>query len=105
MTIHLDIPEDIAQYLTADGKDISRVALELMLAEAYREEKLTNEQIRRLLGFQTRMELDGFLKEHQVWLEYTMEDFEREAGIIENLQQKRKDELAREAAQEHRRAG
>ena len=104
MTIHFDIPEDIAQHLSANGKDIARVAFELMVAEAYREEILTHEEVRRAMGYQTPMEVDGFLKEHQVGLEYTMEDFDREAEISQQLWKKRQEELAREA-QEHRRAG
>jgi hypothetical protein len=50
----------------------------IALNEAYRERKLSTAQLRRLLGFETRYELDGFLKAHQVWLEYTAEDLERD---------------------------
>jgi len=33
-----------------------------------------------MLGFQTRREVDGFLKEHGVNLEYTVEGLDREAA-------------------------
>ena len=46
--------------------------------EAYRERKLSTAQLRRLLGFETGYELDGFLKTHQVWLEYRLEDLKRD---------------------------
>ena len=36
--------------------------------------------MRRLRGYQTRMEVDGFLKEHGAYLEYTEEDLEIEGG-------------------------
>jgi len=47
-------------------------------AEAYRERKLSTAELRRLPGYQTRMEVDGFLKDHGVELEYTLEDLERD---------------------------
>jgi Uncharacterised protein family (UPF0175) len=103
MTIHFDIPDDVAQNLAADGRDISRAALEAFGVEEYRAGRLTQSQLRRLLGYETRMEVDGFLKEHQVWLEYTMEDLERESQIGDQLWNRRQEELAQEA--EIRRAG
>ena len=36
-----------------------------------------------MLGFETRYELDGFLKERGVFLAYTMEDVRREFADIE----------------------
>jgi len=42
---------------------------------------LTEAQLRQLLGFQTRDALDGFLKSHEVWLNYTKEDLERERAL------------------------
>jgi len=105
MTIHVNLPEDIAQRLRAHGKDLSQVTLELMVAEAYREEILTHEEVRQVMGYQTPMEVDSFLKQHQVWLEYTVEDFEREVEASRQRREKRRQELAREAAQQHRRIG
>ena len=104
MTIQLNIPDDIAAVLAAKGEDdLSRAALEALALEGYRSRKLTQAQVRRLLGYETRMEVDGFLKEHRVYLEYTVEDLEREAAISDRLWAKRQEELARE--QQHRRVG
>jgi hypothetical protein len=30
------------------------------------------------LGFASRYELDGFLKQHEVWLDYTWQDLEQD---------------------------
>jgi Uncharacterised protein family (UPF0175) len=46
-----------------------------MAVEAYRAHHLTGSQFRRLLGSVSRYELDAFLKERGVWLEYTLKDF------------------------------
>jgi hypothetical protein len=76
---------DIAQRLGARWKDLSRAALESLGLEAYRSELLTAYELRRLLGIESRFELDGFLKEHGVYLEYTPEELEREAGNSRRL--------------------
>ncbi len=78
MNITLQLPEDIARQLTSGWRDLSRAALESLALEAYRARKLTSEQVRRLLGFSNRYELDGFLKQHEVWLDYSVSDLERD---------------------------
>ena len=45
---------------------------------AYRENKLSTSQLRRILGFETQYELDGFLKAREVWLEYGEQDLARD---------------------------
>ncbi len=85
MNITVELPEDIAKQLAAEWRDLGRAALEGLALEAYRARKLTGEQMRRLLGFETRFELDGFLKQHQVWLEYTSEDLDRDRATHEQL--------------------
>ena len=74
----LELPDELLAALAASGRDPSRAALEAIALEAYRERKLSTAQLRRLLGYQTRLEVDGFLKEHGVELEYTLEDLERD---------------------------
>ncbi len=77
MQITLDLPEDIAHYLAGKGENLSRAALEAIALEAYRERKLSTAQLHKLLGFRSRSELDGFLKQRQVWLDYAEEHGER----------------------------
>jgi hypothetical protein len=36
------------------------------------------EQVRRLLGYETRLEVHAFLKEHDVPLRYTLEDLKKD---------------------------
>jgi len=56
-----------------------------MAVEAYRAHRLTGSQLRRLLGIPSRYELDAFLKQRGMWLEYTLEDFRREGEITSAL--------------------
>ena len=74
-----DLPEDIAHHLTASHPDLSRAALEAIALEGARSGELTTAQVRRLLGFDTRLQTDAFLKAHEVPLALTVADIERDA--------------------------
>jgi len=84
MQITLELPEDIAQGLGTRWKDLPRAALESLALEAYRSRALTAAQLRRLLGFETRMQVDAFLKEHEVY-DLTVADFERDRETLRQL--------------------
>ncbi len=81
----LEIPDELSAVLVGPGEDLSRSVLEALALEAYRESKLSTAQLRRLLGFESRHDLDGFLKEHEVWLEYGAQDLERDRAAHSNL--------------------
>jgi hypothetical protein len=85
MNVTLEIPDDVAQRLSAAGGDLSRRALEALLADEYRQGHLTKPDLRRLLGFETSDQIDGFLKAHDVSIDYTMEDLERERAGLNRL--------------------
>ena len=76
--VTLDIPDDLLAALETPGQELSRGVFEAVVLEAYQERKLSTAQLRRLLGFETGYELDGFLKTRQVWLEYSFEDLKRD---------------------------
>lgn len=99
MTIKLDIPEDVAEHLSAPGQDLGRAVLEAVALEGYRSGKLSEAEVRRLLSYETRMEVDGFLKAHGIYLEYTLEDLERESSEGDRLWRKRQEELGGEGEQ------
>jgi hypothetical protein len=52
----------------------SRTALEALAPEGYRTEQISDAETRRLLGFETRMEVHAFLKERGAFLHYSLED-------------------------------
>ena len=82
MQITLELPEDIAADLAAQGEDLSRTALEVFALEVYLAQKLSTAQLKRVLGYQTRVQVHAFLKAHDVYLHYTLADLEhdRQAG-------------------------
>ena len=66
MNLTLEIPDDLVGRLRAQGGDLSRRALEAFALEEYKNGSLTEDELRRFLGFGTRYQLDGFLKAHDV---------------------------------------
>lgn len=78
MQITLDLPQDVADDLRAKWGDLPRAALESLALEGYRSGALTHAQLRRLLGFGSRTQADGFLKQHGVYLDYSVEDIDRD---------------------------
>jgi hypothetical protein len=76
MQITLELPDDVG--LESQAKDLPRTVLESFALEGYRSGTLTEEQVRRLLGFGTRLQVDGFLQAHGVYWACTLEDLDRD---------------------------
>ena len=77
MQFTVELPDDLAHRLIPEGADPARTALEDMAVEAFRAHRLTEHQLATLLGM-GRYELDGFLKQREVWLDYTIDDLQSE---------------------------
>ena len=90
MQVTVEIPDSFVPYLVPEGNDAARLLLENTVAESYREHRLTMEQVRQLLGFATRMEVDPFLQRYEIY-DYTVEDLEKDmAGLDELLGERAK---------------
>jgi hypothetical protein len=85
MNLTVEIPDDVAQRLLAAGGDLSRRALEAFALEEYKGGRVTKPELRRLLGLRTRYALDGFLKAHDVYEPYSLDDLEQERHDLERL--------------------
>jgi Uncharacterised protein family (UPF0175) len=85
MTVLLDLPEDIAKALAAREGDLSRAALESLALEGYRAGHLSEEQVRRMLGLASRLEVHAFLKQRSVYLNYTQADLEHDLDVARRL--------------------
>jgi hypothetical protein len=84
MQVTVEIPDQFAEQLVPAGSDASRILLEEAVAGAYRERRLTMEQVRQLLGFGTRLQVDTFLQQHQIY-DYMVEDLDRDMATFERL--------------------
>ena len=83
MEIAIHLPDDIAQVLP--WQDIPRHVLEHIALEGYQAGHLSEEQVRRLLDYETRLEVHEFLKEHDVPLRYTLTDLEKDRETHQRL--------------------
>jgi Uncharacterised protein family (UPF0175) len=78
MEITLNIPDDLARQVSRDRRDPARVALEALALQGCGEELLSESTVRQMLGFDTRMEVHAFLKQHGVYLHYDLADLEQD---------------------------
>lgn len=79
MQITVELPDDLALHANP-----AREALEAFAIEGYRSGALSAYQTRLLLGFETRDEFNGFLKQHEVWERaYSVDDLDKDAAGFE----------------------
>jgi len=88
MEITLNIPDEVARKVTREGKDPARLALEALALEGYRTELLSESAVKQMLGFETRMEVHAFLKEHGVYLHYSVADLDQDKATAEQTRAK-----------------
>jgi len=85
MKVAIELPEDIVQELRSKWKDIPRHVLESVALVGYRPGVLAEFQVRRLLGFETRIEVNAFLNQHGEYYNYTEPDVEEANQAHERL--------------------
>lgn len=85
MDVTVYIPDELAGPLKSIGGDLSRRALEGFALEEFRRRRLSKAQLRQLLGFETRVELDGFLKAHDIWEEVSLEELNLQMQDLQSL--------------------
>jgi predicted HTH domain antitoxin len=95
MQVTLTIPDDLAAQLIPAGKDPSREALEALAIEGYRTERLTESEVRQMLGYETRMQVHALLAEHDVCLHYTVEDLQQDIDASNKLHAQRTSQATR----------
>jgi Uncharacterised protein family (UPF0175) len=84
MDVTIHIPDDLATRLETAG-DLPRRILEALAVEEFRLGRLTQSELRRLLGFATRQALDAFLKAHQVYIAYREDDLDHDRSDLRRL--------------------
>jgi Uncharacterised protein family (UPF0175) len=89
MQVTVEIPDEFVRNLVPEGRDAARSLLEESVAGAYREGRLTMEQVRRILGFGTRMQVDAFLQQHEIY-DYTVEDLDKDLATLDRVVQAHK---------------
>ena len=84
MEVAIQIPDPVVKRLQERWGDLPRRMLENIVLEGFRERILTTEELRQLLGFETKFEVHAFLKEHNVPF-YTLADLEHDRETSNRL--------------------
>jgi len=84
-SVAIELPEDVARVLRERWGDLAQHTVETLAIEGYRMQTLSAAQVKRMLGFQTRMEVDAFLKRHGVYRNCTEEDLDRDIETLPQL--------------------
>ena len=83
MTVTVSLPDEI---LLQDSDEVSRSVLEQVALDGFKSGQLTTAQVRRILGFESRLEVYDFLAAHGVpWVDYSVEDAERERALLKKV--------------------
>jgi predicted HTH domain antitoxin len=83
MPVTVSLPDEI---LEDDARNLPRAILEQVALEGFKSGQLTTSQVRRILGFETRMQVHEFLAAHGVpWVDYSVEELERERNTLKEL--------------------
>ncbi len=89
MNVVVEIPDQIIRQFGVDSETMPRKMLEALALEGYRSEKLTAFQVGEMLGLETPMQVDEFLKKHGAFIEYTEQEIERQREVLRKLLAKR----------------
>jgi hypothetical protein len=84
MQVVVDIPDRLAGQLLPEGEDPARTMLEDRIAQAYREGRLTTEEVRQALGLGTRFEVEPFLLKYGIF-DYTSDMLTQDLARLERL--------------------
>jgi hypothetical protein len=87
MMLDIQIPEKIGEQLQREWRDGHAVRWRQFAVEAYRSGALNREQVGDLLEF-TFWETEAFLREHQAYLDYGIEDLEEDRATLKRILQK-----------------
>ena len=84
MYVNEDMPMT-AEEIAADYDLPLEAVLEAIALEGYRSGRLSEAEICQLLGYETRMEVHGFLKEHEMFQHYCLEDLEHDTETAHQI--------------------
>jgi hypothetical protein len=79
----VNVPNEVINAVTEDA---SRRIVEQFALEGFKSGQLTTTQVRRLLGFESRLQVYDFLAAHGVaWVDYSDEEIERERELLKRI--------------------
>ncbi len=83
MPLTISLPDEL---LSSDRDDIAHQILEQVALDGFKSGQLTSAQVRRILGFESRLQVYEFLAAHRVpWVDYDEEELQRELETLRKL--------------------
>jgi Uncharacterised protein family (UPF0175) len=83
MTLTISFPDEI---LAGNNGDLAHIVLEQVALIGFKSRQLTTAQVRRLLGFESRLQVHEFLAAHGVpWVDCDEEDLQHELETLKKL--------------------
>jgi hypothetical protein len=83
MPVTISLPDEI---LSSDTHNLPRQILERVALDGFESGQLTTSQVRKILGFDTKMQVHEFLTAHGVpWVDYSVEDAARERELLKKV--------------------
>lgn len=79
--VKITLPDDLSGF---DSEKVSRQVMEQVVAEGYRDGRLSLKQVQILLGFSSRVEAEGFLHARKATV-YTVEDLKNDLENMKDL--------------------
>ncbi len=85
MEISITLPDEIAHQIGHGWDNIPRRTLEAVITKAFEENLLSGPQVQKILGLDSRFELDAFLKQAGVHLDYGEDDLDADIRTLDEL--------------------
>jgi predicted HTH domain antitoxin len=94
MSVTISLPDEI---LSGDTRNLPRKILEQIALDGFKSGQLTTSQVRRILGFDSRMQVHEFLAAHGVpWVDYDEEELQRECESLGRFSLEGEEAIARD---------
>lgn len=84
MQVTVELPDELARRLAERQPDLTRAVLEAIAIEAVRDRVISTGKAAEMLGV-SRNTMDGILKRAQVYLDYSLDDLERDRETHRHL--------------------
>lgn len=83
MPLTISLPDEL---LSSDRDDIASQILEQVALDGFKSGQLSSAQVRRILGFETRLQVYEFLATHGIpWVDYDEEELQQECQTLRKL--------------------
>ena len=94
MSVTISLPDEI---LSGDTRNLPRKILEQVALVGFKSGQFTTSQVRRILGFDSRMQVHEFLAAHGVpWVDYDEEELQRECELLKRFSHEDQKAIARD---------